>query len=99
MQSGGSYLIQSGLGHGVVFHTEPLLVAGELAEDVGQSPLCAWELILQRVVMLLLQDASWEGLLDKVFNWFQCWRRATNPHNHCVAITKSRKKNKNEKKK
>ena len=85
----GPYLIQGGLGHRVVLHTQPLLVAGELAEDGGQSPLGAWQLILQRVVMLLLQDTAWEGLLDKVLDCPQGRRRATNPNNHCVAISKS----------
>lgn len=63
---------------------------GELAEDVGQSPLCVREVILQSVVMRLLQDAAHEGLLDELLYRLQCRRRATDLHNHCVAITKSR---------
>lgn len=84
-----SHLVQRGLGHGVILHIQPLLMAGELAENVGQSSLCVWELILECVVMLLLEDASWKGLLDEVLNWLQCRRRAADPHNHCVPVTKS----------
>ena len=65
-------------------------MAGELAEDVGQSSLCVWELVLESVVVLLLEDAAWKSPLDKVLNWLQFRRGATNSHNHCVAITKSR---------
>lgn len=82
------YLIERGLGHGVVLHPQPLLVTGELAKDVGQSPLCVREMVLQCVVMLLLQDAAQEGPPDKVLYRLQFRRRATNPHNHRVAITK-----------
>lgn len=84
----GLYLIQSGLGHRVILHAQPLLMAGEVAEDVGQSSRCVWELIFQCVVMLLRQGASREGQLDKVLNWLQVRRRATNSYNHCVAIPK-----------
>lgn len=62
---------------------------GELAEDAGQSCLCVRQLILKSVVMLLLQDAAREGLLDEVLDWLQVRRRATDPHNHRVAVTKS----------
>lgn len=86
------HLIQSCLGHRVVLHTQPPLMPGELAEDIGQSSLCVWELILQRVVMLLFENAARKGLLDEVLDWLQCGRRATDPHNHSVAITKSKKK-------
>ena len=65
-------------------------MGGELTEDVGQSSLCVWELILQCVVMLLCQGAAWEGQLDKVLDRLQGRRRATNSHNHCVAVTKPR---------
>lgn len=61
---------------------------GELAEDVGQSSLRVWELILQRVVMLLLQDAAREGLPDEVLHWLQIKRTAAHPDNHGVAVTK-----------
>lgn len=65
---------------------------GELAEDIGQSSLCVWKLILQCVVMLLFENAARKGLLDEVLDWLQCGRRATDPHNHSVAITKSKKR-------
>lgn len=84
----GTYLVQSGLGHRVVLDGQPLLVACELAEYVGQSPGRVWELILQRIVMFLLQDAAWKPLPNKVFHWLQGRRRPTDPHNHCVAVTK-----------
>lgn len=65
-------------------------MACEHAEDVGQSPLLVRELILQCVVMLLLQDAAREVLLDKVLDWLQGRRRAADPHDYCVAIAKSK---------
>lgn len=64
----GPHLVQSGLGNGVVLHAEPLLMAGEEAENVGQSSLGGRELILQCVVMLLLEDAARERLLDEVLD-------------------------------
>lgn len=67
-------------------------MAGELAENVGQRSRRVWELILQCVVVLLLQDAAREGLLDEVLDWLQHKRTATNPDNHCVAITKPKSK-------
>lgn len=67
-------------------------MAGELVENVGQSSRHVWELILQCVVMLLLQDASREGLLDEVLDWLQRKRTATNPDSHCIAITKPKNK-------
>lgn len=90
------HLIQSGLGHRVVFYAQPLLMHGELAENVGQSSLPVWELILQRVVMLLLQDAAREGLPDEVLHRLQIKRKAANPDNHCVAVTKPKNKRQKE---
>lgn len=84
----GPHLIQRGLGHRVVLYPQLLLVAGELAENVGQRSLRARELILQRVVMLLLQDAALERLLDKVLHRFEHNRGAANPDNQRVAIAK-----------
>lgn len=86
------HLVQSGLGHSVVLHPKSLLMAGELAEDVGQSSLCVRQLILQSVVMLLFQDAARKGLLDKVLHRPQGGRRATDPHDHSVAVTESRRR-------
>lgn len=91
------HLVQSGLGHRVVFDAQPLLMHGELAENVGQGSLCVRELILQRVVMLLLQDAAREGLPHEVLDWLQLKRTAANPDDHCVAVTKP--ENKRQKKK
>lgn len=61
---------------------------GELAENVGQRSRRVRELILQRVVMLLFQDAAWERLLDEILDWLQHKGRAADPDNHRVAITK-----------
>lgn len=83
------HLIQGGLGHRVVLHTQPLLVAGKLAEDAGQSPDCVWQLILQGVVVLLLQDAAREGLLDEILHWLQGRGGSPNPHDHRVAVAES----------
>lgn len=83
-----SYLIQGGLGHRVVFYSQPLPLAGKLSENVGQGSRRVRELILQRVVMLLLQNAAWERLLDKILDWLQQSGRAADPDNHRVAITK-----------
>lgn len=83
------YLIQSCLGHRVVLHAQPVLIAGEVAEDAGQSSLCVWELVLECVVVFLLENAVWESQLDKVLDWFEGRRGAADTHNHRVAITKS----------
>lgn len=84
----GPHLIQGGLGHRVVFHAQPLPLAGELCENVGQGSRRVRELILQRVVMLLLQNAAWERLLDKILDWLQLRGRAAHPDDHRVAVAK-----------
>lgn len=61
-------------------------MSGELAEDVGQSALTVGELVLQRVVVLLLQYATGEGLVDKLFHGAQSRGRAAHPHDHSVAV-------------
>lgn len=86
-----SHLIQSSLGHRVVLQTKPLLVVGEVAEDVGQSSWCIWKLVLEGVVVTLLENAAWECLLDKVLDRLKFRRRTGDPHDHRVAITKSGK--------
>lgn len=82
-----SHLVQGGLGHGVVFDGQPAPIPVELAENVGQSAPCVGQLVLQRVVMLLLQDAAGELLLDKVLHRLQHRRAAADPHDHRVAVT------------
>lgn len=88
----GPHLIQGGLGHRVVLYGQPLLMPGELAENVGQRSWRVRELILQCVVMLLLQDAAWECLLDEILDCLQHKGRAADPDNQRVAITKSERR-------
>lgn len=67
-------------------------MVGELAENVGQSPLRVRQLILQRVVMLLLQDAVREVLLDEILHWLQHDGEPADPDDHHVAITEPTEK-------
>lgn len=66
-------------------------MSGELAEDADQSALAEGELVLQSVVVLLLQYATGEGLVDKLFHGAQSRGRAAHPHDHSVAVPKPRK--------
>lgn len=82
------HLVQGGLGHRVVIDGQLALILVELAEYVSQSSPCVRELVLQRVVMLLLQDAARELLLNEVFHRLQHDRTATDPHDDRVAVAK-----------
>lgn len=62
-------------------------MCGELVEYVGQGAPCGRQLVLQRVVVLLLQDAAGEGLLDEVLHQLQVHRTASDPQDHRVAVT------------
>lgn len=81
-----SHLVQGGLGHRVVLDGQRVLMLGELSKYVGQSSLRVGELVLQRVVVLLLQDAAGERLLDEVLHWLQRSRIAAYSHDDCVAV-------------
>ena len=66
-------------------------MSGEMAKDAGQSALAVGELVLQRVVVLLLQYATGEGLVDKLLHGAQGGGRAAHPHDHSVAFSEPRK--------
>lgn len=84
-----SYLIQSCLGHRVVLQVQSLLMVGEFIEDLGQGSLVIRELVLQRVVVLFLENAARESFLNKVFNWLQDRGTAADPHDQRVAVAES----------
>lgn len=60
---------------------------GELVEYEGQGSPCGRQLVLQRVVMLLLQDAAGERLLDEVLHRLQRDGTAADPQDQRVAVT------------
>lgn len=65
---------------------------GELVEYVGQGSPCGRQLVLQRVVMLLRQDAAGERLPDKVLHRLQRYGTAADPQDHRVAIAEPTQK-------
>lgn len=56
-----SYLVQCGLGDGVVRNAQLLAVVGQNVKDVGQRAGLWWQLVLQHVLVPLLQFNTREG--------------------------------------
>lgn len=82
------YLIQGGLGDGVILNPQQLLVLGEDGEDVGEGGERRWKLVLQHVPVLLLQRAAAQLTLNELHDGLKVTVRPPHPQDDGVPITK-----------